>query len=80
MRMAFGLVSLLVTLAIILLLFKTYEAPMLKRGKTATEDARQLAGRDENNAPVTDAVKLEAQDRNGRMEGALVASIVQVST
>jgi hypothetical protein len=80
MRMAFGLVSLLVTLFIILMLFKTYEAPMLKKGKSATDDARQLAGRDEDNAPVTDAVKLEAQDRNGKMEGALVASITPGST
>jgi hypothetical protein len=75
MRMAFGLVSLLVTLAIILLLFKTYSAPMLKRGKSATDDARQLAGRDENNAPVTDAIKLDSRDRNGQMVGAVVTDI-----
>ena len=75
MRMAFGLVSLLVTLAIILLLFRTYSAPMLKQGKSATEDARQLAGRDENNAPVTDAIKLDSQDRNGQMYGAVVTDV-----
>ena len=75
MRMAFGLVSLLVVLAIVMLLFSTYEAPMLKRGKAAQDDARHIAGRDENNAPVTDAITLDAQDRNGRMEGAVVTSI-----
>jgi hypothetical protein len=75
MRMAFGLVSLLVVLGIVMLLFSIYEAPVLKRGKSAQDDARAIAGRDENNAPVTDAVTLDAQDRNGRMEGAVVTSI-----
>ena len=80
MRIAFGLVSLLVVLGIIMLLFSTYSAPMLKKGKTAQDDARQIAGRDENNAPVTDAVTLDGQDRNGRMVGAVVADIVAGST
>ena len=75
MRMAFGLVSLLVVLGIVMLIFSIYEAPVLKRGKTAQDDARAIAGRDENNAPVTDAITLDAQDRNGRMEGAVVTSI-----
>ena len=80
MRIAFGLVSLLVVLGIIMLLFSTYQAPMLKKGKRAQDDARQIAGRDENNAPVTDAVTLDAQDRNGRMVGAVVANITPGST
>ena len=80
MRMAFGLVSLLVTLAIILLLFRTYQAPVLKTGKSATDDARQIAGRDEDNRPVTDAITLDARDRNGRMEGAVVKTITPGST
>lgn len=80
MRIAFGLVSLLVVLGIIMLLFSTYSAPMLKKGKSAQDDARQIAGRDENNAPVTDAVTLDAQDRNGRMVGAVVADITAGST
>lgn len=80
MRMAFGLVSLLVVLGIVMLMFNTYQAPMLKKGKSATDDARQLAGRDEDNAPVTHAVTLDAQDRNGRMEGAVVTSITPGST
>ena len=75
MRMAFGLVSLLVTLAIILWIFKTYEAPVLKEGKKAQDQARQIAGRDEEGAPVTDAIKLDAQDRNGKMESVLVTDI-----
>jgi hypothetical protein len=80
MRVAFGLVSLLVVLAIILLVFNFYSAPMLKQGKTTRDEARQIAGRDENNAPVTDAVVLSEQDRNGQMEAAVVADIAPGST
>jgi hypothetical protein len=76
MRVAFGLVSLLVVLAIILLVFNFYEAPMLKSSKTTRQQAQQIAGRDEDNAPVTDAITLDAQDRNGRMEGAVVTDVV----
>src|SRR3954447_22221854 len=76
MRMAFGLVSLLVVLAIILLLFSVYEAPMLKQTKSTRQQAQQIAGRDEDNAPVTDAITLDAKDRNGRMEGAVVTDVV----
>lgn len=75
MRMALGLVSLLVVLGIIMLLFSTYQAPMLKQGKSMRDDAQQLAGRDENNEPVHHAVTLDAQDRAGKMEAAVVTSI-----
>jgi hypothetical protein len=76
MRVAFGLVSLLVVVAIILLMFSFYQAPMIKKGVSARDEARQLAGRDEDNAPVTDAITLDAQDKGGRMEGAVVTSVV----
>ena len=74
MRMAFGLVSLLVTLGIILLLFRA-QAPALKEGKKAQDQARQMAGRDEDGARVTDAVTLDANDRNGKMESVVVTDI-----
>ena len=80
MRVAFGLVSLLVVIAIIMLVFSMYEAPVLKRGKTAQDDARQIAGRDEDNLPVTHAVTLDAKDRNGRMESVVVTSVAPGST
>lgn len=75
MRAAFGLVGLLVVVGIIMLLFSTYSLPVAKRGKQAQDQVREIAGRDENNAPVTDAITLDAQDRNGRMEGAVVTDI-----
>lgn len=75
MRAAFGLVGLLVVVGIIMLLFSTYSLPVAKRGKQAQDEVREIAGRDENNAPVTDAITLDAQDRNGRMEGAVVTDI-----
>jgi hypothetical protein len=75
MRAAFGLVSLLVVVAIILILFSMYSIPAAKQGRVAQNQARQIAGLDEDNAPVTDAVTLDAKDRNGKMEGAVVTSI-----
>ena len=80
MRMALGLVSLLVVVAIVLLLFSVYQAPMLKQSKSTRQQAQQIAGRDEDNAPVTDAVTLDELDRAGRMEGAVVTSVVPGST
>lgn len=80
MRVGIGLVSLLVVLAIILMVFNFYSAPMLKKGKATQDEARQIAGRDENNAPVTDAVVLDARDRNGQMEAAVVLDITPGST
>ena len=74
MRMAFGLVGLLVTLAIILMLFKT-QAPALKAGKKAQDQARQMVGRDEDGNRVTDAVTLDARDRAGKMESVVVSDI-----
>jgi hypothetical protein len=75
MRMAFGLVSLLVTLAIILFIFKYIEAPTIKEGKKAQDTARQMAGRDEEGQRVTDAVTLDSQDRAGKMESVVVSDI-----
>lgn len=75
MRMAFGLVSLLVTLAIILMVFKYLQAPVLKEGKKAQDQARQMSGRDEDGARVTDAVTLDAQDKAGKMESVIVTDI-----
>ena len=80
MRIALGLVSLLVVLAIVLLLFSVYQAPMLKQSKSTRQQAQQIAGRDEDNAPVTDAIMLDEQDRAGKMEAAVVTSVVPGST
>ena len=75
MRVALGLVSLLVVVAIIMLLFNFYTAPMLKETKSTREQAQQISGRDEDNAPVTHAITLDAQDRAGRMEAAVVTDL-----
>jgi hypothetical protein len=75
MRMAFGLVSLLVVMAIILMLFKSVQAPMLKEGKKAQDQARAMSGRDEDGVRVTDAVMLEAQDKAGKMESVVVSDV-----
>lgn len=75
MRAALGLVALLVTVAIILLLFKFYTAPMLDQSKTARQQARQIAGRDEEGVAVTNAVILDAVYKDGQMVAATVTDI-----
>lgn len=75
MRAAFGLVSLLVTLAVMLFIFKYLQAPVIKEGKKAQDQARQITGRDEEGARVTDALTLDAQDRNGKMESVIVTDV-----
>jgi hypothetical protein len=80
MRIALGLVSLLVVLAIILILFSVYEAPMLKQSKSTRQQAQQIAGRDEDNAPVTDAITLDEMDAAGKMEAAVVTDVLPGST
>ena len=75
MRMAFGLVSLLVTLGIILMIFKMVEAPVIKEGKKTQDQARQMAGRDEEGERVTNAVTLDQQDVDGKMQSVSVTDI-----
>ena len=79
MRMAFGLVSLLVTLGIILMIFKMVQAPVIKEGKKAQDQARQMAGRDEEGERVTNAVTLDQQDVDGKMQSVTVTDITSNS-
>lgn len=75
MRMAFGLVSLLVAVGIILWLYGNYTAPVAKQGSAAREQAQQMAGRDETGAAATESLTLEPRQRSGKVDGMRVASI-----
>lgn len=75
MRMALGLVSLLVVIAIMLFVFKFYSAPVLKEGKKTQDKARQIAGRDEDGNNATDSMTLEEQNAGGKMTGVLVTKV-----
>jgi hypothetical protein len=76
MRMAFGLVSLLVVVAIILFVGSMYYPPMLTRGKQAQIQAQQIAGREGPGGPaVTQAVQWAEVREGGRFKGVQVAAI-----
>lgn len=76
MRMAFGLVSLLIVLAICLLIFRTFEAPMLESGNAAQKQAQQLSGRDENGVPVMDSYKAQQHSTGSKIDGITITDLV----
>jgi len=58
MRMAFGLVSVLVTLAIILYMVKEFELPEVEEGHQLQQQVQLFSGRDANNVPIEQTYKL----------------------
>jgi len=76
MRMAFGLVSLLIVLAICLLIFRTFEVPALESGHAAQKQAEQLSGRDENGVPAMDSYKAEAHSAGSKIDGITITDIL----
>ena len=75
MRYAFGLVGLLVTVALIVWLMSISTGPTLRKGSQAKQQASQIAGRTEDGRPIGDTIKLEPQLRDGRLESIQVKSI-----
>src|SRR5687767_2584780 len=75
MRMGFGLVSVLVVLAIILIWFKNTQVPVIEKGQEAKEQAKQIAGRGPDQLPASQSVKLEPQMKNNQIESLLVTEV-----
>lgn len=76
MRAMFGLVSLLVVIAIMMVIFKNIEAPTLQTGKKAQDQTRQISGRGQDGRAAIDSFKTEAKFRGGnRLEGLIVTSV-----
>jgi hypothetical protein len=75
MRMGFGLVALLVTVAIVLILFVKKEEPTLRAGQKAKQEAQQLTGRGPDQMPASESVKLEPQMKNNQIESLLVTDV-----
>jgi hypothetical protein len=76
--MAFGLVGILGTLIAIVFALSYLlprSQPAINAAVNAQQQARQIAGRDVNNAPATDSITLASEDANGRMTGVLVTSV-----
>lgn len=76
MRAIFGLVSLLVVVAIIAYLFSIYDIPVAKHGQQAQQQARQLSGHDQDGTPAGQTIKLDADYRNNKLDDLVVKSVV----
>lgn len=76
MRAIFGLVSLLVVVAIIVYLFSIYSIPVAKQGRITQQQARQLSGHDEDGTPADQTIKLDADLRNNKIADLIVTSVV----
>ena len=75
MRMGFGLVSILVVLAIVLIWFKNTQVPVIERGQEAKKEATQLSGRGPDQLPASQSVKLEPQMKGGQVDSLLVTDV-----
>ena len=75
MRAMFGLVSLLVVVAIIAFLFSMYDIPVAKQGRVTQQQARQLSGHDLDGTPADQTIKLDADLRNNKLADLIVTSV-----
>jgi len=68
MRMAFGLVSVLVTLGIIMILIRDFELPAVEEAHNVQQQTQLMSGRDPNGTPIEKTYTLSPDNRtDGRM-------------
>ena len=75
MRYGFGLLALLVVVAIILILQANVTIPTVQKGMEAREQASQIAGVDETGGRVMDTYDLKEVMDGGRLRGMRVTRI-----
>ena len=75
MRMAFGLVSLLVVIAIMMVLFKTFEAPTIETGQKAKEQAIQISGRGQDGGDAMSSFAVQPKLRGSTLDALTVLSV-----
>lgn len=75
MRAIFGLVSLLVVIAIIINLFHATHAPVMQTGAKAQNQARQISGRGQNGVPTMQTFKTEPKFHGRTLEGLMVTDV-----
>ena len=75
MRMAFGLVSLLVVIAIMLVLFKTFEAPTIETGQKAKDQAIQISGRGQDGGDAMSSFAVQPKLRGSTLDALTVLSV-----
>lgn len=75
MRAMFGLVSLLVVVAIIVMVFRYTQVPVIQTGEKAKDQARQIAGRSQDGTPAMNTFKTEGKFRGGTLEALTVTDV-----
>ena len=75
MRAMFGLVGLLVTVAVVMWIFSKTSIPTAKEGLKAQDQARQISGRGEDGVSAVDSFKIEPEFRGSELQGLNVTSV-----
>jgi hypothetical protein len=75
MRYAFGLVSLLVVTAIILVFFAKYEIPVAQKGKETQDEVQPITGKTADGIQAKDSVQVDGQMVNGQLRSLLVTNV-----
>lgn len=76
MKGAFGLVALMVTMFIVIYLWSTHTQEVVKVSKPAQQKAQQWSGRDESGMRASDSVKLEPEERGGKLRSFVVTDVI----
>ncbi len=71
-----SLVGLLVVVGILMLLSSQHTIPMMRSGKSAMDDARQLAGKDSSGMRASESVRFSGVMRGQKLVGLQVDSVV----
>lgn len=80
MRAGFGLVSILVTLGIIAILWRTTTLPTIQQSQSARSQAEQIAGIDESGARVSQTIFFQPVMSQGRLMYLLVQKMWPTSS
>jgi hypothetical protein len=75
MRMMFGLVSLLVVIAIMLVLFRTFEVPTLQVGQQAKVQAIQISGRGQDGGDALSSFTVHPKMRGSTLDALTVTKL-----
>jgi hypothetical protein len=75
MRGMFGLVALLVGVAILVYVWSSYNIPVAHEGQKAKAEAEQISGYDPAGDAVKDTIRLEPVANNGKPSGAVITFI-----
>lgn len=75
MRAMFGLVSLLVVIAIMLWLFSMYSIPTAREGKKAQDQARQMSGRGDDGVAAIHSFRVEPNLRGNQLQSLQVTDV-----